>query len=372
MAPARGIVVVGAGIIGCAIAYEMSRRGAAVEILDDRPTGMGSTQAGAGMLAPFIEAREGGALLDLTARGLGVFDDFVGRVARETGLPINYHRTGTLDVALSDAALQRLSQARASVAERGIAAEWLDRAAVRLLEPGLSERALGGLLIPTHGFVGALDLARALAAGAQRHGAQIVACGRVRRVERFGDGLSAIADRGTRHGECVVIAAGSWSGQIEVEGVRASLPVKPIRGQLLHLGWEGPPLRRVLFGERCYLVPWHDRTVLLGATVEDVGFDERATVAGVRELLNALCELVPDASASSVAAVKTGLRPGTPDHLPIIGRSVVLPNLVYATGHYRNGILLAPLTAQLVADAVLDGRIDPILGHTAPDRFGAL
>ncbi len=145
-----------------------------------------------------------------------------------------------------------------------------------------------------------------------------------------------------------------------------------MRGQLLQLAWHGPTLRRVIWGERCYFVPWDDGTVLVGATVENVGFDERVTVAGVRELVEAACELVPHASVAGLTVAKVGLRPVSTDCVPVIGASSALPGLMYATGHYRNGVLLAPLTAQLVADAMLDGRIDPLLEVTRPQRFGWL
>jgi glycine oxidase len=170
----------------------------------------------------------------------------------------------------------------------------------------------------------------------------------------------------------VVIAAGSWAGQIDIEGVGERVPVRPVRGQLLHLGWDGPPLARVLWSDRCYMVPWEDGTLLVGATVEDAGFDERATAAGVRELIDAATDLVPGVASAAFLGARVGLRPGTPDGLPIIGRSLRLPHLMYATGHYRNGILLAPLTAELVADAILDDRLDPALSMTSPSRFGGL
>jgi glycine/D-amino acid oxidase-like deaminating enzyme len=168
----------------------------------------------------------------------------------------------------------------------------------------------------------------------------------------------------------VVVAAGSWAGQVGVEGVGDRVPVKPIRGQLLQVGWSGRPLRRVIWGERCYLVPWSDGSVLVGATVEDAGFDERTTVAGIHDLIEAACDLVPQIWTASVMAARAGLRPGTPDGLPIIGRSTVQPRLVYATGHYRNGVLLSPLTAQLVSDLLLEQVSDPMLQFTDPARFG--
>ena len=180
-------------------------------------------------------------------------------------------------------------------------------------------------------------------------------------------------EKGSLTSGAVVLAAGSWSGTIDVEGVAARAPVRPVRGQLLSLAWPGAPPRRVLWSDRCYLVPWDDGTVLVGATAEEAGFDERATVAGVRDLLDAACDLVPHAWTAGFNGARVGLRPATPDGLPIIGRSRVLPNLMYATGHFRNGVLLAPLTAQLVADALLEDRVDPLIDDRfSPARFGDL
>jgi glycine/D-amino acid oxidase-like deaminating enzyme len=150
------------------------------------------------------------------------------------------------------------------------------------------------------------------------------------------------------------------------------LPVRPVRGQLLQLGWNGPPIKRATWSERCYLVPWENGTLLVGATVEEAGFDERTTVAGVRDLIEAACELMPHVWTASLVAARAGLRPATPDDVPIIGWSCRVPNVLYATGHYRNGVLLSPLTAQLAADALLDGRNDPMLDLTSPQRFGEL
>jgi glycine oxidase len=169
-----------------------------------------------------------------------------------------------------------------------------------------------------------------------------------------------------------VLAAGSWTGQIEIDGAGARVPVRPVRGQLLHLGWTGSQIKRVTWSERCYVVPWEDGTVLVGATVEEAGFDERTTTSGVRDLIEAACQLMPHAWTASVVAAKAGLRPATTDELPVIGWSARMPNLMYATGHYRNGVLLSPLTAQLVADAMLEDRIDPVMTATSPQRFGDL
>ena len=366
------IIVVGAGIVGCAVAYELARRGASVEVVEERAVGMGATQASAGILAPYIEAGEGHALLDLTVRSLNLYDDFVDRVSLESGLPIAYRRTGTLAVATDEASLGSLTSTAGILARHGVAAELVDRHAARLEEPHLAEDVLGGLLITTHGFVSVGDLTRALAAAARRNGAQLVEQSRVRRISRAGADVIVETDRGSLGANAVVLAAGSWSGGIEIEGVDLPVPMKPVRGQLLYLTWNGSRLRRVVWSPRCYLVPRDEGTVLVGATTEHVGFDERTTVAGVRELLDAACQIVPHAWTAGFAGARAGLRPGTSDDLPIIGPSRILPGLMYATGHYRNGVLLAPLTAQLVADAMLDGRVDPALEALSPSRFGDL
>ncbi len=366
------VVVIGAGIAGCAVAYELARRGASVQVADDRPVGMGATQASAGVLAPYIEAREDMPLLPLAVRSLGLYDAFIDRIRHDGGGTVPYRRTGTLNVAFQDDEWRALRTAGALLSRLGVAAELLDGPAARREEPYLPADVAGALLVPTHGFVAANQLTQALAAAARRLGAQLVEGGRVRRIASVGGDLRVDTDSGALRGNTVVVAAGSWSAQIEIDGVRDRLPVKPVRGQLLHVGWKGTPLRRVTWGDRCYLVPWEDGTLLIGGTVEDAGFDERATVAGVRDLLDAASELVPHTWTASFMAARVGLRPGTADDLPIIGRSAVVPNVVYATGHYRNGILLAPLTAEVVADIILDKKVDPMLAAVSPQRFGAL
>ncbi len=366
------IIVIGAGIVGCAIAYELARRGASVEVVDDRLVGMGATQASAGILAPYIEAHDTSPLFDLTIRSLNLFDEFIERVSSESGIPVAYRRTGTLQVASAAADMQALRSTAETLGRRGIGAELLDAPAARLEEPHLAAEVVGGLLITAHGFVAAGDLTRAVAAAARRNGAQLVEQSRVKRIGRASGDIIVETDRGSLRADAAVLAAGSWSGAIAIDDVAARVPVRPVRGQLVYLAWSGTPLRRVVWSPKCYLVPWDDGTVLVGATMEDAGFDERATVAGVRDLLEGACELTPHATTAAFAGARVGLRPATSDDLPVIGASHVVPNLMYATGHYRNGVLLAPLTAQLVADAMLDNRIDPALAAVSPSRFGEL
>ena len=367
----RDIIVVGAGIVGCAIAYELARRGAAVEVVDQRqPVGMGATQASAGVLAPYIEARDGNPLLDLGVRSLDLFDEFVARASSASGIAIPYRRSGTIDVAVDESEVRALEETAGVLARRGVQARLIDGAGACAEEPHLADDVIAALVIDAHGFVVAAELTRALCSAARRRGAQLIEQSQVRRIVRSGRELFVETDRGSLNANAVVLAAGSWSGTIEIGGIEGRVPVRPVRGQLLHLAWNGPPLKRATWSRRCYLVPWDDGSLLVGATVEEAGFDERATVAGVRDLLEAACDVVPQAWNAGFRAARVGLRPGTSDGLPIIGPSSVVPGLMYATGHYRNGVLLAPLTAQLVADAMVDNRIDPMIASVSPARFG--
>lgn len=372
------VIVVGAGIVGCAIAYELARRGASVRVVEERTAGMGATQASAGMLAPYVEGGTSPEFLELLVRSLGLFDDFIARVQSDSQLAIPYRRTGSLQVAVTPAEVRELENAAARLAAQGVGASLLDAQTARAEEPHLSRHVIGALVVPLHGFVAAGALTRALAAAASRYGVQMIEGSRVRRIASAGGNLDDLGnvivetDRGLLRGSAVVLAAGSWSGQIEIAGLTHRVPVRPIRGQLVRLSWNGPALRRVLWSDRCYVVPWDDGTLLVGATMEDVGFDERTTAEGVRGLIEAACELIPEAGAAGFLGARAGLRPASTDMRPIIGASRVVQNLMYATAHHRNGVLLAPLTAVLVADAMLDDRLDPALETVSPQRFGEM
>jgi glycine oxidase len=352
MATSADVIVVGAGIIGCAVARELARRGASVRVFESRTIGAGATQASAGVLAPHIEAGHGGPLLEMGVRSLGLYDDFVREVADDSGIAIEYRRSGTLEVATDEETAARL---RRHADASGGQLHWLDAEATRRDVPGAA-RAAGAVLAPGHGYVDAPVLTEALAWAAMRHGARIETGLRVLRLEQDGAQVAIrTADGGVSHASTAVIAAGSWSTQPEFAHLRPREDVRPVRGQLLRLRTE-VALSRILWGPDCYIVPRDDGLVLVGATVEDVGFDERTTAAGVRDLLEAACELVPELWRASFIEARAGLRPATASGLPVIGRSSESPNVIFATGHFRNGVLLAPLTAKLVGDLVLDPR----------------
>ena len=364
MTRVRSTVVVGSGIVGCAIARELALRGVACTVFDDRPVAGGATQASAGMLAPYVEAHDLAPMLDLCVRSLDLYDDWIAAVRDESGIDVEYRRCGTLEVALDPGHAADLRSAAAE--PRGVPRGWLDAADVRRAHPALGTIA-GALFTPTHGYVAAPQLASALATSAERRGASFRR-GAVTRVDRAGSSLSLTCAFGTIEADAVVLAAGAWTNAIQ--GVRTP-PVRPVRGQLLHIGWQGHPLSTIVWGPECYVVPRVDGSLLVGATVEDVGFDERTTAAGVRDLLDAACELLPEGWGATFLGARAGLRPATPDELPVIGNDPNADGVVHASGHYRNGVLLAPITARLIADWIVDGKRDPAFDLFRPDRFSS-
>lgn len=347
------ITIIGAGVIGAACADALSRAGHDVSVLDMRGPGRGASQASAGVLAPWIEGHHGDPLLDLCIESLGLYDAFIDGVRASSGLPVEYARTGTIEVALSEAHEGRLRASAAQLSASGVACEWLAGAAVHASDPAVSPSVRGGLRIPAHGHVHVPQLIAALLQSAKLAGASVESPASVIRVEPSKDDVTLVFDGARRVADAVVMAAGAWSGKVRI----AHLPpvdVRPIRGQLLHLAWpDARPLpSQVVWAERCYLVPWRDRTLLVGATVEDVGFDERTTVAGIRDLMDAAGEILPGAWQAGLKDVRVGLRPAPSGTTPLVGPASPGSRVVLATGHFRNGAMLAPLTARDVVASI--------------------
>jgi glycine oxidase len=367
------IAIIGAGVIGASIADALASRAADVTLFDMRAPGQGASQASAGVLSPFIEARPGSTLLSIGSRSLGMWDDFVAGVrSRAPGTAFEYSRSGTLEVALNDENHTRLADSAEWLRSAGVAHEWMDAAQAQAFAPAISSNTHSSLFIADHGFVNVTALVRTLTTAARLSGAVCVTPIEVLHVEQKRDVV--VVRVGDRSHECdhVVLAAGSWTRRVRVAGLPV-FPVRPIRGQLLHLRWSASPRpQQSIWGARCYTVPWSDGSLLVGATVEDVGFDERSTVAGVRELMDAVVELLPDAASASLEAVRVGLRPATTDHLPLLGPLKDHPRIVIAAGHYRNGILLAPVTADIVSRLILDNDRDPVLDLLDPGRWIAV
>ena len=350
------VIVIGAGIVGAAVAEELAARAARVTVLDMRSPGRGASHASAGLLAPYTEGQGAAPLLALCVRSLDLYDDFVARIRDRSGLPVQYERGGTLEVALAAGEVAGLRDTERWLNDQRIEAQWLEGEQLARFEPAVATTAVGGLHIPAQGFVAAGALVKALVHAARLQGAQFESPVEAVRIESTPGHVEVRADERRLVADAVVVAAGTWSGRIHIVGV-PPLPVRPIRGQLLQLTWTGADLpKRPVWGSRCYTVPWQPNTLLVGATVEDVGFDERSTVAGVHAMLDGVAELLPGARYGEIAEVRVGLRPATPDGLPLLGPLSDAPGVYVAAGHYRNGVLLAPLSAKLIAQSVLDGR----------------
>jgi glycine oxidase len=364
------VVVLGAGLIGAAVAEGLAARQAEVTVLDMRGPGRGASQASAGMLAPYIEADGSTPMLSLCTRSLEMFDGFIERLKDDGRYPIEYARTGTLEVALDEDGATRMLSSKVWLDSSGVESEWLDGDAVRVFEPSLTPAAIGGLLTPDHGFVGVDSVLSALVQRAKLFGATFEFTVEVYTVEQEGDSVRIRTAERTYTADAAVLATGSWSRRVRILNV-PPLPMRPVRGQLLHLQWcEGDQPSRITWGPHCYTVPWSDGSLLVGATVEDVGFDEGTTVAGVQALTSAVTELLPHASGARIESVRVGLRPSLPDGLPAIGPFRNAPRVIAATGHYCSGVLLAPLTADIVVRHLLDGQFDRAIAVTSPDRFG--
>jgi glycine oxidase len=342
--------VIGAGLIGLSCAWRARKRGMSVIVVDrEASPGAGTSDVAAGMLAPVTEmdfGEEGPLRANMLARER--WPAFAAELEEVTGLPTGYRDSGALVVAADrdDAeALRRLHELHASL---GLASEWLAPSRCRALEPGLSPRIAGGILAPQDGSADPRATVRALAeaAGELELGVEVEA------IEHDGGSVTGVrTSAGAIECDQVVVAAGPWSAALAPVG--DGPPVRPVKGQILELRTRGAmpnPFDRVIRTPRCYLVSRGDGRIVLGATVEEQGFDTAVTADGVYRLLEAAWEVLPEVGELELVGAKAGLRPGTPDNAPIVEADPALDGLIWATGHWRNGVLLAPVTGDTVAD----------------------
>jgi len=366
------VIVVGAGVVGCTVAYELAKSGARVQVLETRTPGQGATRASAGILAPFIEGHGSQLLRDLGKRSLDLYDQFMMQLAEDSGEQIVYQRSGTFELAFSNDDVDRLGALSTTLEQSGIESKWIAPESFSDFEPQASTKALGALMIPTHGFVGVMEMTLSAARAAMKMGARFKdAVGAIRISSLPRNRVAVQTAHATWEADRVVLAAGSWSTHVSIQGADA-VPVKPIRGQLIQMQADPGSMRRVIWGPNGYLVPWPDGAVLIGSTVEDVGFDENHTEEAVARLRDVAIELVPGLASSEITSIRTGLRPKGPDDVPLLGRSSVVPGLIYATAHYRNGVLFTPLTVLLVRQLVFDLPTDPALADLDPARLGGI
>lgn len=364
------VAVAGGGLIGLATAWRAAQRGLSVTVVDDSP-GTGASAAAAGMLAPVTEAgyREE-ALLRLGLASVQRWPAFAADVEAASGTPVGLRTAGTLVVGFDEDDVRELTALHAFQRELGLDAERLTPRESRRREPSLTPRVRGGLLVAGDHSVDGRALHAALLVAAQAAGVRLVR-DRVTELRVVGGravGLET-ADGGTVTADTVVLALGAHSGRLP--GV-PPLPVRPVKGQILRLagaaGLLDGTVRALVRGRQVYLVPYAGDRLVVGATVEDRGFDDRVTAGGVHDLLRDAIEVVPGITELELVETLARWRPGTPDNAPVLGPSGV-PGLVLATGHHRNGVLLTPVTADLVAELLVTGELPELAAPFTLDRF---
>jgi glycine oxidase len=349
-------IIVGGGVIGLSCAWRLAQAGAGVVVLDREQPPAGATRVAAGMLAPVGELTFGEPeLLELTLVASELYPGFVAELERATGMATGHETNGALHVALDRDEAAQLRRVHDLQRTLGLAAEWLSPGACRELEPGLTPSLAGGVHAAGEGSIDPRALSEALLAALGEEGVEVRTGVEVAEALIEGERVVGVrtASGGELRARAVVLACGAWSGQAEWLPPAARPPVRPVKGQILELrSTDGAtPCGRILASERVYLVPRPDGRLIVGATVEEQGFDTAVTAGGVHELLREAYRLLPEVAEMELVEAMAGLRPGTADNLPLVGPGA-LRGLVLATGHYRNGILLAPLAAARVVEAL--------------------
>lgn len=362
------VVIVGGGVIGCAIAYALTREGAGVTVLERGSVGGESSRAAAGILAPRVHAAKG-ALFPLALASHARFGALAEALRAETGLDAEYVRSGVLDLAHDEPAAEALRDKVRWLREAGHDVDWLEPAQVVAMEPALKPDIRGAFYDADAYHIHPGRFTQALAQAAGRRGARFELGVDVVGLKRHGARVEAVR---TATGEVpaglVVLATGAWASFCG-EWMGVPIPVYPAKGQILTVYALPPPIRAVIFGLGAYLLPRVDGTIVVGATVERVGFDKTLTASALAWLLGVIPSLCPGLADAPLHRAWAGLRPGSADDLPIVGVVPSWENVILATGHYRNGIMLAPITADLVADLIVREKADDLLAPLAPSRF---
>lgn len=361
------VTIIGAGIIGTALAWELVNHGATVELLERREIGREASWASAGIISP--PGLRHGTRADMALSAFRRYPSLIREVEDVSGVSTGYHATGQLDVATAEGSLP-FREAANWLAQHEINAQILDERALRELEPAVHERFTRGLLVTGSGSVMLGRLAHALARAAERKGAVVREhCTVTGIVLEGGRAIGVRTFDGVRPAGAVVIAAGAWS-RLLGESIDLPIPTTPVRGQMLAISDPPIPVRSILFSGHGYLVPRADGSIAIGATEEhSAGFDDRVTPEGLAELAGILANLAPSLAQGRFVAAWSGLRPGSDDGELIIGRAPHADNIWLATGHFRSGALLAPATAELLRASILAGAPVPDLAAFDPARF---
>ncbi len=366
-------MIIGGGVIGLSIARELHKKGVKrIAIIDRGRIGGEASWAAAGMLAPNIETDSSVDFHRFGIESLALYPGLSEALLEETGIDIELDRSGTLCVAFNEAEADELTAAYERQISQGITVEPVLDGAVQSIEPWISPDVRAGLLYPNDWQVENRQLLSALRTFAERNRIRIIENGEI--SELITDGRRVTGARsfaGDILAGVTILATGAWTSLIKIGGLPFPVSVKPIRGQMISFETGTRSIRRVIYGPRGYVVPRADGRVLVGATVEDAGFDKSPTIEGVDSLKAAAVQIAPNLAKFSLTETWAGLRPVAADGLPVIGVVPDFENVFIATAHYRNGILLAPKTAQVISDRILDGVSSRFLELYGAGRFSS-
>jgi glycine oxidase len=364
------VAIIGGGVIGLAVARALAQRGMRdVLVLERSSLGAEASSAAAGMLAPQAEADCGDDFFRLCCQSRDLYPAFAQSLNEETGINIELETSGTLYLAFTEEDESELERRYEWQARAGLEVEKLSADTAKLLEPSISGSVRAALRFPRDTQVENRRLISALAAANEALGVRVLTGVSVDSLDIKRKGVSGIqTSRGFIACEKVVIASGAWTTQI----LNEALPdprVEPVRGQMVSFDATPQIARHVIYSPRGYVVPRRDGRLLAGSTTEHAGFDKRVTAAGVQSIVTSALEISPSIAALPLTSSWAGLRPRAADGLPVLGPCAEIAGVFYATGHYRNGILLTPVTAELLARAIVDEEISPPLEIFSPDRF---
>jgi glycine oxidase len=361
------VAIAGGGVIGGSIALELAQAGLRVAVFDRQQPGQEASWASAGIISPAPENPGMIATVELGKKSAEMYPEFAARVEEISGQSTGYRRKGTLEALFSHDTKAELSTIVAVHHGLGLKAEPLRAEDALELEPALSEEIEAAVLRPEEASIDNRALTAAVLEAARRSGAEFFPGSGVNAIRREGSRCVGLALQNEKvEAKWTIIAAGCFSGAIE--GVAAYAPVRPAKGQMASLRPDDLKIERVLWSEKIYLVPRNDGRILVGATVEYAGFDKRVTAGGIEKILSAALELAPGLKNARIQETWAGLRPDSQDHLPILGPTDV-DGLLMATGHFRSGILLTPITARLMREWITEQRVRVDWERFSPMRF---
>ncbi len=371
METTTNVVIVGGGVIGCAIAYFLRKLGVTVTVLERGEIGAEASSAAAGILAPLGSLSGPGAYADLMLASWNMFPSLVPELEKTSGVHIEYEQTGALRIVRNAKNSGNLRKRMHEWEPLGLHMQWLTGDEARQHEPLLASDVTAAVYVPQEAQTKAPSVVRAFARAAARLGAKLYSQHEVTGLTHTNNKVTGVTINTGETIACnhLVIATGAWSARCG-EWLNVTLPVSPQKGQILTLRQPEQPLRSIIFGEAIYLAPKQDNTIVVGGTKEEANFDTHITAGGIAWLLNSAMHIVPALESCAIEQIWSGLRPKSPDNQPILGRAPNWDNVTLAVGHSSTGIMLSPITGKCIAELVATGKEDELIKAFGVGRFG--